>query len=88
LVARGDAVLSTGDIASARLFYQRGAEGGDPAAALRLGETFDPAFLARAGMATVPGDAKKAAFWYRRASELGIGGAALLLRNIAPAKQQ
>jgi hypothetical protein len=88
LLSRGDALLGSGDVTSARLFYQRAAEGGDAAAALRLGEIFDPAFLAQAGVGTVVGDAKKAAFWYRRASELGIGGATLLLRNIAPAKQQ
>ena len=36
LLARGDALLVKGDIASARLFYQRAAEGGDPQAVLRL----------------------------------------------------
>jgi len=47
LVARGDALLSTGDIVSARLFYERAADRGDGGAALRLGATFDPGFLAR-----------------------------------------
>jgi hypothetical protein len=50
LVMRGDAFLSTGDIVSARLFYERAADGGDGNAALRLGATFDPGFLSWAGV--------------------------------------
>jgi hypothetical protein len=45
LVARGDAFRSTGDMVSARLFYERAAGGGDGGTALRLGATFDPGFL-------------------------------------------
>jgi hypothetical protein len=37
LLARGDALLRTGDIASARLFYDRAASAGQGQAALRLG---------------------------------------------------
>src|SRR5205807_2187786 len=48
LLNRGDSLLSTGDIASGRLFYQRAAEAGNGQAALRLGNTYDPAFLERA----------------------------------------
>ena len=44
LVTRGDDFLSAGDIVSARLFYERAADGGDSGAALRLEATFDPAF--------------------------------------------
>lgn len=43
LLARGDALLSTGDMTSARLFYQLAADAGAGLAAVRLGETFDPA---------------------------------------------
>jgi hypothetical protein len=68
LVNRGDGFLSAGDIASARLFYERAADEGDAAAALRLGATFDPAFLGRAG---VRGDPALASSWYRRARDLG-----------------
>jgi hypothetical protein len=86
LVTRGDALLATGDIASARLVYQRGADAGNGTAALRLGEMFDPAFLAQAGLSRAPGDVKKAAYWYRRARDLGVRRAELLLKGIAPAK--
>jgi hypothetical protein len=72
LVARGDGFLSTGDIASARLFYERAADAGDGPAALRLGATLDPGFLNRAGIRGVQGDADQAASWYRRARKLDL----------------
>jgi general secretion pathway protein A len=76
LVARGDNFIRAGDIASARLFYERAAEAGDRPAALRLGTTFDPGFLARAGLRGITGDTGQAAFWYDRARDLGDAGAA------------
>jgi hypothetical protein len=79
LLARGDALFVTGDVASARLFYERAANAGDGAAALRLGETYDPAFIARTRFAGAPTDASKAAGWYRRARELGMADADVLL---------
>jgi hypothetical protein len=71
LVARGDSFLGAGDIVSARLFYERAADAGDGPAALRLGATFDPAFIDRAGIHSIPADPEQAASWYRRARELG-----------------
>jgi len=71
LVARGDSFLGTGDIASARLFYERAADAGDGPAALRLGATFDPVFLDRAGIHNIRADPDRAESWYRRARELG-----------------
>jgi hypothetical protein len=82
LVTRGDAFLNAGDIASARLYYERAADAGDGRAALRLGATFDPAFLARAGVRGAPGDLARASSWYRRAYELGETGAAEHLKNL------
>jgi len=70
LLARGDTLLSGGDVASARLFYERAAEAGDRQAAMRVGATFDPAFLGRLGLHT-PGDPAKALSWYRHALDLG-----------------
>jgi hypothetical protein len=71
LVARGDKFLGIGDIASARLFYERAADAGDALAAIRLGTTFDPAFLRQAGIRAVLGDPAQALSWYRRAGNLG-----------------
>jgi hypothetical protein len=80
LVERGDRLFGVGDIASARLFYERAADAGDGQAALRLGETYDPAFLERAQL-RVQGDRALAVFWYRRARELGASEAEILLKG-------
>jgi hypothetical protein len=70
LLARGDSFLHAGDVASARLFYERAADAGDWQAAIRMGATFDPAFLGRASVRTV-GDPTTAQSWYRHALDLG-----------------
>jgi hypothetical protein len=75
LVARGDAFLSAGDIASARLFFERAADSGDGRAAMRMAVTYDAAFLDRAGLHGLRGDPEQAALWYWRARELGEGKA-------------
>ena len=87
LLARGDMLLSIGDVASARLFYERGADAGGGLAAIRLGETFDPLFLDRVRLSGVRGDPAAAASWYRRARDLGATGAAVLLKALE-AKQK
>lgn len=82
LVARGDQLLAIRDVASARLFYERAALAGDGQGALRLGMTFDPVFLGRAGMAGMRGDAGQALSWYRRAADLGNPEAKRLLGDL------
>jgi hypothetical protein len=82
LLARGDAFFATGDITSARLFYERAATTGNAAAALRLGGTFDPAFLARAHIGRVQGDLPTALYWYRQARDLGDADAETLLKGV------
>ena len=71
LLDHGDALLGNGDIASARLFYERGAGAGDGRAALRLGATFDPEFLGRLGLGKLQANPAEARSWYSRARELG-----------------
>jgi len=71
LVARGDGFLAAGDIASARLFFERAADAGDGRAAMRMALTFDAAFLDGAGVHGARGDPEQAAFWYQRARDLG-----------------
>jgi TPR repeat protein len=80
ILARGDSLFGVGDIASARLFYERVADAGDGQAALRLGETYDPAFLERAQL-RVQGDRAQGVFWYRRARDLGASEAEILLKG-------
>jgi hypothetical protein len=82
LLMRGDALFGSGNVVSARLYYERAAEGGDAQAALRLGETYDSAFLARAHLNGVLGDAAAAARWYRYARGLGAVEAEILLNSV------
>jgi TPR repeat protein len=72
LLQHGDSLLRIGDVASARLFYERAAAAGDGRAALRLGATFDPAFLERLGLGKLQADAAEARSWYSRALDLGV----------------
>jgi hypothetical protein len=81
-LARGDTLLSVGDVVSARLFYERAADAGGGVAAIRLGETFDPVFLDRVHLRGVRGDRNAALFWYHRARDLGVAEAELLLKPL------
>ena len=83
LLARGDALFGNGDIVSARLYYQRAAEGGDARAALKLGETYDAAFLVRAHLNGIRGDGPTAARWYAYARGLGASQTETLLPGVA-----
>ena len=79
LLTSGDTALRTGDITTARLYYERATESENPQAALRLGKTYDPTYLALNGLNGVYADAAVAARWYRYAQALGSpeAGAAL-----------
>ncbi|HEY1895923.1 MAG TPA: hypothetical protein VGG62_06610, partial [Terracidiphilus sp.] len=82
LIARGDQLLGTGDVASARLFYERAADVGDGEAALKLGMTFDPAFLSFGRLSGARGDPATAIAWYRRAHDLGQAEAEIPLKRL------
>ena len=84
LLTRGDAFVRTRDIASARLFYERAADAGNGRAALRMGESFDQAFLDSIGIYRMIGDRQLALSWYRRARDLGDTEAAQLLHRLEP----
>ena len=71
LVQRGQQLLRTGDIASARLALRRAAEAGNAEAALTLGTTFDPATLREIGVLGFAPNAGQARQWYQKAAELG-----------------
>jgi type II secretory pathway predicted ATPase ExeA len=77
LMKRGEQTLGLGDIAAARLLFQRAADGGSGAAATALGKTYDPDYVA-------PGekpDPARAMDWYRKAVTLGDARAADLLKR-------
>jgi TPR repeat protein len=58
--------LSTGDIPTARRLLQRAAEAEDPAAALLLAQTYDPAVLRSSD---VRPDPERARAWYEKATQ-------------------
>lgn len=82
LLERGDSLFRIGDITSARWFYERAADNGSGQAALRLGESYDLSFLENAHLRAVRADLSAAVFWYRRARELGVSEAEILLKGI------
>jgi TPR repeat protein len=81
-LTRGDMLFRAGAVDSARLFYAQGASSGDSTAALRLGKTFDPTFLDPADLDVAGGDPVQAAYWYRRARDLGSAEANALLKHV------
>ena len=71
LCRRGEELLSTGDIAAARLLLERSARAGSPRAAFMLGTTYDPKVLKYLGVRGVPADVASARNWYGKAKDLG-----------------
>jgi hypothetical protein len=82
LMTRGDEMLATGDVAAARLFYERAAESGNPAAERQAGKTYDPLFLAETHVRGLQGDPVAAARWYRKASAGGDREADALMKRL------
>jgi hypothetical protein len=71
LIRRGQDLLASGDVQSARLLLMRGAEARDARAALLVGTTYDPALLRQIGADGPLADAAQARTWYQRAKEWG-----------------
>ena len=72
LVDRGTALVGSGNLPAARLYYEPAVNAGDAQAAMYLGETYDPHFLKRGRFGrSVRGDLKIAEYWFRRAQQLG-----------------
>jgi general secretion pathway protein A len=82
LIERGDELLATGDIASARLFFERAAALGSAAAAAAVGRSNDPSFLAARGVLGMPADEAAAERWYRLAAQEGDDEAPRLLQAL------
>jgi hypothetical protein len=73
LVATGERHFEQGNMAAARMFFQRAAEAGLAAGAIKMAATYDPAEIARleitiVGLTADPAEARR---WYERARELG-----------------
>jgi len=81
-VERGDQMMKDGDVAGARLFYQRAADIGLPEGAIALAETYDPNELQRWPVRGLQANVDLAREWYRRARELGAPEADARLRRL------
>ena len=82
LLARGLDYLAAGNVAAARDFFERAADMGLAAAALRLAATYDPIELGRLQVQGVVPDRALARKWYERAKELGAPEAASQLARL------
>jgi TPR repeat protein len=83
LYKRGEQLITQGDIASARLMFQRAAEVGDARSALALGASYDPDVLQKLGVLGVAADATRAREWYAKASSFGSREAAQRIELMA-----
>jgi len=79
LMERGAAMMALGDVSAARLLYQRAAEAGNGQAAIELGRTYDPQYLAKTNLVGIKPDPTLASNWYQRALALGDTKAGSLL---------
>jgi TPR repeat protein len=82
LIKRGQDLLQSGDLVSARLLLRRAAEAGSASAALALGATFDPLVIRRLGVIGIEPDAERARKWYQKAAELGSAEASQQLAKL------
>jgi hypothetical protein len=79
---KGDEQIEEGNVAAARLFYERAADAGLAEAALALAATFEAGELARLKLRDVQPNPKEARRWYERARQLGSRDADQLLRRL------
>ncbi len=70
LLERGRLIMETGDIASARLIYERVYEAGDPRGALAIASTYDPETLRAFNVIGLAADRDMYRLWSQRAEEL------------------
>ena len=82
-LARGVALIASGDLAAARLVLRRAADAGDARAAMTLAETYDPAILEKLGVHGVVPDLAKARGWYEKARQFGATEATQRLELLA-----
>jgi hypothetical protein len=88
MIARGEELIDTGDLSSARLLLRRAAEAGNARAAFALARTFDPNALKALGLRDGAPDLAEARFWYERAVKLGSPDAPQQLQLLATASAQ
>ena len=86
-IQRGDGLLSTGDIASARLFYRLAAEAGSAVAAGRTGMTHDPLYFREIGVVGISPDPGAALQWYTLGQTRGDSASSERLESLVRSLQ-
>jgi hypothetical protein len=82
LLDRGRQFFESGDIAAARLLFNRAANAGDVAAVVAMGTTYDPAVLGSRGVRGILADPQKARSWYEKAAQSGSTEGLRLLKAL------
>lgn len=82
LIDRGQRLVSLGDVAAARRFFEVAARRGDGRGSSLLARTYDPLFYAGNGVSGTRPDPAKAVRWYAEAERQGVAGAAERLRAL------
>jgi hypothetical protein len=90
LLAHGHKMIEVGYFAGARGYFKRAAEAGSADAALALGATYDPGFIAEIGAQGIPPERAEARLWYERARTLGssLADARIAALDQVPVAQQ
>jgi hypothetical protein len=83
LVRQGEQLVAAGDIAAARIAFQRASEAGDAAATVALAASYDPAVLKQIGVVGKHADLAKARSLYEKAENLGSAEATRRLQMLA-----
>lgn len=83
MVSLGNRHLGSGNIAAAREFFRRAADGGLAEGALLLATTYDPAELEAIKVQGLSPDPAEARRWYERAKSLGAAGVDARLARLA-----
>jgi TPR repeat protein len=76
LLAEGDALLDAGDVETARQIYEAAFDKGSADAGVRLGRTFDPAYVRELNLAPGVASPAEAVLWYQDAARRGNKSAA------------
>jgi len=83
LIAHGRKMVDVGYFPGARAYFTRAAEAGSADAALSVGKTYDPSFIAQIGAEGIKPDVRQARLWYERAKALGNKDANAQLERLA-----
>jgi hypothetical protein len=75
LIARGDELLSLGDIVAARQLYEFAFDRGQMQAAVALGRTYDPVTFEKLKVRGLTPNPQAALEWYKKAEKAGVKGA-------------